>query len=103
MLDPPVFRPFGSKLAVQGRYNQNLFHRVLSRSLQGIAERPLPCNYNVIQPVAGAVIVLARRSVYDLPTILICAVSLAVLFRWKIPEPVLIACAAVAGLVLRHA
>jgi chromate transporter len=53
--------------------------------------------------IAGAVVVLARRSVYDLPTILICAVSLAVLFRWKIPEPVLIACAAVAGLVLRHA
>jgi chromate transporter len=53
--------------------------------------------------IAGAVIVLARRSVYDLPTILICAVSLAVLFRWKIPEPVLIACAAVAGLLLHHA
>jgi chromate transporter len=52
--------------------------------------------------IAGSVIVLARRSVYDLPTILICAVSLAVLFRWKVPEPVLIACAAVAGLVLRH-
>jgi chromate transporter len=53
--------------------------------------------------IAGAVIVLARRSVYDLPTILICAVSLAVLFRWKIPEPVLIACAAVAGLLLHRA
>src|SRR5438309_6158313 len=52
--------------------------------------------------IAGAVVVLARRSIYDLPTILICAISLAVLFRWKIPEPVLIACAAVAGLVLRH-
>jgi chromate transporter len=52
--------------------------------------------------IAGAVVVLARRSVYDLPTMLICAVSLAVLFRWKIPEPVLIACAAVAGLILRH-
>jgi chromate transporter len=52
--------------------------------------------------IAGAVVVLARRSVYDLPTMLICAVSLVVLFRWKIPEPVLIACAAVAGLVLRH-
>src|SRR6202166_4157734 len=52
--------------------------------------------------IAGAVIVLARRSVYDLPTILICAVSFAVLFRWKVPEPVLIACAAVAGLVLRR-
>lgn len=53
--------------------------------------------------IAGAVVVLARRSVYDLPTILICLVSLAVLFRWKVPEPVLIACAAVAGLLLHHA
>jgi hypothetical protein len=48
-LNPPGFRPFGSKLAVQGRYNQNPFHRVLSGSLQGIAMRPLPCNYYVIQ------------------------------------------------------
>jgi len=48
------------------------------------------------------VIVLARRSVYDLPTVLICAVSVAVLFRWKVPEPLLIACAAAAGLVFRH-
>jgi chromate transporter len=52
--------------------------------------------------IAGAVIVLARRSVYDLPTILICAVSLAVLSRWKVPEPALIACAAIAGLLLHH-
>jgi len=51
--------------------------------------------------IAGAVVVLARRSVYDWPTILICAASLAVLFRWKVPEPVLIAFAAVAGLLLR--
>lgn len=53
--------------------------------------------------IAGAVIVLARRSIYDFPTILICAVSLAVLFRWKVPEPALIACAAVAGLLLHRA
>ena len=53
--------------------------------------------------IAGAVVVLARRSVYDLPTILICLLSLAILFRWKIPEPVLIACAAVAGLLFHHA
>jgi chromate transporter len=51
--------------------------------------------------IAGAVIVLARRSVYDLPTVLICIVSLVVLVRWKIPEPILIACSAVAGLILR--
>jgi chromate transporter len=53
--------------------------------------------------IAGAVVVLARRSVYDLPTALICAVSLGILFRWKIPEPIIIACAAVAGLLVRHA
>ncbi len=52
--------------------------------------------------IAGAVVVLARRSVYDLPTGLICALSLGILFRWKVPEPILIACAAVAGLLIRH-
>jgi chromate transporter len=52
--------------------------------------------------IAGAVVVLARRSVYDVPTLLICGVSLAVLFRWKVPEAALIACAAVAGLLLHH-
>ena len=52
--------------------------------------------------IAGAVVVLARRSIYDLPTMGIALVSLAVLFRWKIPEPIVIACAAVAGLLLRH-
>src|SRR5256885_615760 len=53
--------------------------------------------------IAGAVVVLSRRSVYDVPTIAITIVTLAVLFRWKVPEPVLIACAAIAGLLLRTA
>ena len=52
--------------------------------------------------IGGAVIVLARRSVYDLPTALIALVSLAVLMKWKISEPVIIAAAGIAGLVLRH-
>jgi chromate transporter len=52
--------------------------------------------------IAGAVVVLAKRSIYDLPTALIAAVSLAILFRWKIPEPAVIAVAAVAGLALHH-
>jgi chromate transporter len=54
-------------------------------------------------PLPGAVVVLARRSVYDLPTILICLLSLGILFRRRIPEPVLIACAAVAGLLVHYA
>jgi chromate transporter len=53
--------------------------------------------------IAGAVVVLARRSVRDVPTIVIAIVTFAVLFRWKVPEPILIACAAIAGLMLRPA
>ena len=52
--------------------------------------------------IAGSVVVLARRAIYDVPTLLIGAVSLAILFRWKIPEPILIAAAALAGLALHH-
>src|SRR5712675_2094660 len=44
--------------------------------------------------IAGAVVVLARRSIYDLPTAIIGVASLAVLFRWKVPEPIIIGCAA---------
>jgi chromate transporter len=47
--------------------------------------------------------VLARRSIYDVPTFAIAIVSLSVLFRWKVPEPVVIGCAAIAGLLLRPA
>ena len=53
--------------------------------------------------IAGAVIVLARRSIYDVPTLVIGALSLAILSRWKVPEPVIIAVAAAAGLALQHA
>ena len=52
--------------------------------------------------IAGAVVVLARRSVFDLYTALICLITLVVLFRWKVPEPVLIGCAAVEGLLLHR-
>src|SRR5581483_10314954 len=51
--------------------------------------------------IAGAVVVLARRSIYDLPTIVIAVVSLGLLMKWKIPEPAIIGAAAVAGLMLK--
>jgi chromate transporter len=53
--------------------------------------------------IAGAVIVLARRSIYDVTTLMIAAVTFGVLVRWKVPEPILITCAAVAGLLLHRA
>ncbi len=51
--------------------------------------------------IAGAVIVLARRSIYDVATLIIALVSLVILIYWKVPEPILIGCALVAGLLLR--
>ena len=51
------FQAFGSRLAVQERYNESSFFRIPSRCLQGVALRPLPCNYNVIQSVSA----LSRR------------------------------------------
>jgi len=53
--------------------------------------------------IAGAVIVLARRSIYDVATLMIAAITLGILLRWKVPEPILIVCAAVAGLLLHRA
>jgi chromate transporter len=51
--------------------------------------------------IAGSVVVLARRSIYDWPTAVIAVISLGVLFKWKVPEPLLIAVAAGVGLILR--
>jgi chromate transporter len=51
--------------------------------------------------IAGAVIVLARRSIFDKATLAIAFITLAALIRWKIAEPLLIGCAAIAGLLVR--
>jgi len=50
--------------------------------------------------IAGAVILIAKRAIYDPPTAAIAAVSLAVLWRFKVPEPILVAAAGLVGLVL---
>jgi chromate transporter len=53
--------------------------------------------------IAGAVIVLARRSLVDVPTLVLALITLAVLWRWKAPEPFIIVAAALAGLLLHTA
>ena len=45
-------------------------------------------------------IVLASRAIYDVPTAAIALASLAVLWRLKIPELVLVAAAGAIGLVV---
>jgi chromate transporter len=46
------------------------------------------------------VVVLGQRAIYDLPTALIALASLAALWRFKVPEPLLVLAAAAVGLVL---
>jgi len=54
-----------------------------------------------IGAITGSVVVLARRSIIDIPTALLAVATIALLWRFKkLQEPVIIAAAAVAGLVL---
>jgi chromate transporter len=50
--------------------------------------------------IAGACFVLARRAFVDAPTILIGVAALAVAWRFKIPEPLLIAAGAATGFII---
>jgi chromate transporter len=50
--------------------------------------------------ITGAVIVLGARAITDLPTAAIGLVSLGVLWRWKISEPILVALSGLVGLIL---
>jgi chromate transporter len=52
--------------------------------------------------IAGAAVVLGRRAVVDLPTVLICLVTLGVIFKLKkAPEPLVIAAAGIVGILVR--
>lgn len=54
-----------------------------------------------IGAITGSVIVLARRSIVDLPTALIAVVTIALLWKFKkLQEPLIVAAAAVIGLVI---
>jgi chromate transporter len=50
--------------------------------------------------IAGATVILTRQAVVDVPTVVIALVGLALLWKWKIPEPYIVALAAIAGLLL---
>jgi chromate transporter len=50
--------------------------------------------------IAGAVFLLGRHAIRDWSTTLIALVSLLIVFRWKVPEPLIIGAAGFAGAVL---
>ena len=57
-----------------------------------------------IGAIAGAVVVLGRRSIVDLPTVLIAAATLLALVTLgrRAPEPLLVAAAGLVGLAISH-
>ena len=50
--------------------------------------------------IAGAVVVLGTRSIFDVSTVLIGLVSLVLLWRFKLQEPILVSAAGLAGLLI---
>jgi chromate transporter len=50
--------------------------------------------------ITGAVLVLTTRAIVDLPTAAIALISLAVLWRYKIPEPIIVSVAGLVGLIV---
>jgi len=54
--------------------------------------------------IAGSAFVLGKRALIDVTTIIICVVAFVVMMRFKkLPEPLVIVAAAIAGLIVRHA
>jgi chromate transporter len=49
--------------------------------------------------IAGAVVVLGQRAIYDFPTAAIGLIGLVLLWRFRLQEPLLVAAAGIAGLV----
>ena len=50
--------------------------------------------------ITGSVIILGQRAIFDFATAVVGLVSLAVLWRFKLHEPIVVGAAGLAGLVL---
>ena len=106
-----VAGPFGAIVAALGVFAPVYFVTVLAAPhFRRWAERPWIKAFvdgvtaAATGAIAGAVIVLGRRALIDLPTVLIGMVTLGVIVRMKrVPEPALIAASGVAGLLLKGA
>src|SRR5262245_29428857 len=73
-------------------FSRNRDNRLLKTFVQGATAAATGA-------IAGAVILLAKRAIYDVPTAVVALLSLALLWRFKVPEPILVTAAAAVGLV----
>jgi chromate transporter len=56
-----------------------------------------------IGAICGAVIVLGRRSIIDIPTALMAAASLWAIWRFKAKEPLVVVACGLLGLLVKRA
>jgi chromate transporter len=50
--------------------------------------------------IAGAVVVLGQRAIFDIPTVAIGVIGLVLLWKFRLQEPILVAAAGLAGLMV---
>jgi len=50
--------------------------------------------------IAGACFVLGRRAIFDVPTAALAVAAFVLLWRFKVPEPILIVCAGLIGFAI---
>lgn len=76
------------------------FHRIVGNSQLRAAVSGITAA--ATGAIAGAVFVLGRRALIDVPTVIICAIALIIVVKArKVPEPVLILAAGVIGILIR--
>lgn len=77
----PAFRKYGKRPAI-------------AAFVQGVTAA-------AIGAITGAVVVLGRRTIIDVPTAVLALITLIVLWRWKkLPEPFIVGGAAIIGLIV---
>ena len=81
VLAAPAFRKYGKRPAI-------------AAFVQGVTAA-------AVGAITGAVVVLGRRTITDIPTALLAVVTLVVLWRWKkLSEPLIVLSAAIIGFVV---
>jgi len=50
--------------------------------------------------IAGAIVIIGRHSIHDIPTLIIFALTAMTLWRWKIPEPIIVLASGAVGLLI---
>lgn len=89
-----IFMPIYLGVAIPGRwFVRHRDHRQIKAFVKGATAAAAGA-------IAGAVIVLTRQTVTDLPTAAIAVISFGLLLWKKIPEPVFVALGGIAGILL---